>query len=370
MSLELGMRHLRDHPRVKIQLESLFLLEGNEDWHQGIIRNLSPSGAAMLVSDVLPTGAYLECLRFVLPGEEASEEEIIEVEALVVGREHETRVGPRWNYLIRLKFVNMATDRFEQVQNFVAARLSADGPPIKAQPPPNHRVQVEQPVVVKFDRLGDFEKMAACNLSQTGMFLAAERPKPPGSILDFEFQLGDDLALVRGRGEVVWTRREGQGENQPAGMGVRFFRMDETGKDVIRRIVEEGGHQTPQAFNFERQPESAEPTDVEIAASPAGDPSDERSVRLVQRIQQLEESLDESQQARERLLGRLGEANQRIRALARQVEALETTCRDLRLELHQVHTKTAKPSRTPKPIDWDTFEQPAKNGPEKSDRSH
>ena len=71
------------------------------------------------------------------------------------------------------------------------------------------------------------------------MFITANQPQPPGSILDFEFQLGDGFEIIRGKGEVVWTRAVAEGPGRPAGMGIRFLELSDGSKELIYRIVDQ-----------------------------------------------------------------------------------------------------------------------------------
>ncbi|HYN20039.1 MAG TPA: PilZ domain-containing protein, partial [Thermoanaerobaculia bacterium] len=64
-------------------------------------------------------------------------------------------------------------------------------------------------------------------------------PQPPGSVLDFQFQLGDGYDLIRGKGEVVWIRAVAEGPGRPAGIGIRFLDLAEGSKELIYRIVDQ-----------------------------------------------------------------------------------------------------------------------------------
>src|SRR5690606_34181139 len=58
--------------------------------------------------------------------------------------------------------------------------------------------------------------------------------------LKFEIRIADDEAVLAGVGRVVWKRDEpGADEaDEPAGMGVKFIKLDEKSRALIARLVE------------------------------------------------------------------------------------------------------------------------------------
>ena len=78
-------------------------------------------------------------------------------------------------------------------------------------PRDSRRVPLETRVQFKFDRFDGFISEYSANISPGGLFLRTRAPQPPGTVLDFEFRLGDGFELIRGRGEVVWNRLEDEG---------------------------------------------------------------------------------------------------------------------------------------------------------------
>ena len=103
----------------------------------------------------------------------------------------------------------------------------------------SRRVPVESRVVLKFDHFGGFFIEYAANISLKGIFIKTTDPKVPGSVFLFEIWLGNEYMLVHGIGEVVWVRTKPQGIDRPAGMGIRYLKLDEESKRVIQRVVEE-----------------------------------------------------------------------------------------------------------------------------------
>jgi uncharacterized protein (TIGR02266 family) len=106
-------------------------------------------------------------------------------------------------------------------------------------PRDSRRVPLETRVQFKFDRFEGFISEYSANISPGGLFLRTRAPQPSGTVLDFELRLGDGFELIRGRGEVVWTRMEDEGTARPAGMGLRFLELSEGSKELIYRIVDQ-----------------------------------------------------------------------------------------------------------------------------------
>src|SRR6185436_13790133 len=71
-----------------------------------------------------------------------------------------------------------------------------------------------------------------------GIFIRSERPAPVGTLVDFEFRLGDGFELIKGRGEVAWVRETSDDPAHPAGMGLRFQEISPQGKELIYKVVD------------------------------------------------------------------------------------------------------------------------------------
>ncbi len=80
--------------------------------------------------------------------------------------------------------------------------------------------------------------VVAANISRTGMFVRTRQPHPAGSLLRFELLLGGDFASIKGGGEVVWVRQGELYAVLPAGMGIRFRRLDQPSRDVLFQVIE------------------------------------------------------------------------------------------------------------------------------------
>ncbi len=60
-------------------------------------------------------------------------------------------------------------------------------------------------------------------------------------MLQFEFEVEGGMRLIRGAGEVVWTRQRGESGQLPPGMGVRFVSLDTETRKMIRWLIEQRG---------------------------------------------------------------------------------------------------------------------------------
>jgi uncharacterized protein (TIGR02266 family) len=112
----------------------------------------------------------------------------------------------------------------------------------KPSPRDSTRVPLAHRIQLKFDRFSGFIDEYISNLSPGGIFIRTDAPEAPGSLLAFEFRLGDGFELIRGHGEVVWARQRPEqvdGKERPAGMGVRFLELSPGSKDLIYKIVDD-----------------------------------------------------------------------------------------------------------------------------------
>lgn len=133
-------------------------------------------------------------------------------------------------------------------------------------PPDSRRVPLENRIQLKFDRFSGFVSEYTANLSPSGVFIRTKDPKPAGTVLEFEFRLGDGFELIRGRGEVIWNRRADEGPSRPAGMGVRFLELSPGSRELIFRLVDDHVQSGGTPFDV-----SLGPAPTQGAAAPAAD---------------------------------------------------------------------------------------------------
>ena len=76
------------------------------------------------------------------------------------------------------------------------------------------------------------------DVSKGGIFVKTPTPFPPGTLLKFEIRLAGDKSVISGVGRVVWKREPTQaGADKPAGMGVKFIKIDDASRAVIDRLI-------------------------------------------------------------------------------------------------------------------------------------
>lgn len=78
------------------------------------------------------------------------------------------------------------------------------------------------------------------DVSRSGMFLSSQHLLAIGTSVDFQFNLDDDVVVLRGSAEVV--RLDETGER---GMGLAFTNLDDAARSLIERIVEVGESAPP-----------------------------------------------------------------------------------------------------------------------------
>ncbi|MFI5302845.1 MAG: TIGR02266 family protein, partial [Polyangiales bacterium] len=80
------------------------------------------------------------------------------------------------------------------------------------------------------------------DVSKGGIFIKTPSPFPAGTLLKFEIRIREDRPIIAGVGRVVWRREPPQSApEKPAGMGVKFIKLDGQSRELIDRIVAERG---------------------------------------------------------------------------------------------------------------------------------
>ncbi len=122
----------------------------------------------------------------------------------------------------------------------------------------------ETRIALVFEKFSSFVEGYASNLSMGGMFLETDDQRPEGSIVDFEIKLKDGFRLIQGLAEVVWRRPVSAGAGRKAGMAVRFQALDDEGRELILKVLEERVRAGMEPFDVEQVPE-------DLLARPEGD---------------------------------------------------------------------------------------------------
>ncbi len=144
------------------------------------------------------------------------------------------------------------------------------------------RIPVPDNVEILVETFGQFLAQHAQDISEGGMFLRSAAPAPPGARIVFAIRLADGYTLVRGVGEVMWTREPGEDPSKPPGMGIRFVELEEEGRQLIRKLVDERRRQRSQPHERTvplpvQSPQPVEPPDAAVPppskpAEPFGEP--------------------------------------------------------------------------------------------------
>jgi uncharacterized protein (TIGR02266 family) len=117
----------------------------------------------------------------------------------------------------------------------------------------------------------EFIENHAYDVSRGGIFIKTANPFPPGTLLKFEIRLASDQAVIAGVGRIVWKRDTGTATSEhPAGMGVKFIKIDEPSKAVIDRLVNTRAD-AGRAFEGSEEGQATEP--AFFRSSPPGRPS-------------------------------------------------------------------------------------------------
>ncbi|MDQ2647230.1 MAG: TIGR02266 family protein, partial [Myxococcota bacterium] len=112
--------------------------------------------------------------------------------------------------------------------------------------------------------LDEFIEHHSYDVSRGGMFIKTPSPFPPGTLLKFEVKIADEQRLMQGVGRVVWKREANDSnDSRPAGMGVKFIKIDDESRRTIERLVDARGGDGDNAFDQGNAPR------VPVASAPA-----------------------------------------------------------------------------------------------------
>jgi uncharacterized protein (TIGR02266 family) len=94
-------------------------------------------------------------------------------------------------------------------------------------------------VQAKHEDLDEFIEGYAVNISDGGIFIRSQNPRPQGTIIEFEVQLINGEPVLKGKGEVAWSQPPAKPGERPRvpGMGVRFLELDDSSRDLVQKIV-------------------------------------------------------------------------------------------------------------------------------------
>jgi len=104
-----------------------------------------------------------------------------------------------------------------------------------------------------FDSVRSLHQQLGPFLSTEGIFIAADKPREPSTVIRFRIIVGGDFDLFEGTGVVVWTRSRRLGADMPAGMALRYVTLgpqsEATIAEMVAKHVADGG----EPFDIEPQ---------------------------------------------------------------------------------------------------------------------
>lgn len=90
--------------------------------------------------------------------------------------------------------------------------------------------------------LDEFIEQHSHDVSRGGMFIKTVSPFPAGTLLKIEVRIAGDQRVMQGVGRVVWKRESTEAhDGAPAGMGVKFIKIDDASRSVIDQLVAKSG---------------------------------------------------------------------------------------------------------------------------------
>lgn len=125
----------------------------------------------------------------------------------------------------------------------------------------------------RFGNFQDFVDMYRSRISLGGAFIDTEVLRPVGTEVYLDFRLEDGYRLMYGLAEVVWVRLATMSDERPKGMGLRFLSLDESGRELVLKLLEEQVKSGGAPFEVDRVPEdgSIDPTVVQALAGPSAE---------------------------------------------------------------------------------------------------
>lgn len=235
----------RESPRHPRRLQVRFRAEGEERPTSGMTNNLSLQGAFVTAPRVFPRGTRLRL-------EIGSGETAVAVEGRVA---HAHRVPAELRALgtsgmgirflppeevVRPLLVSRGgSERIPGQGNGLAASEGGGGAGAEAA----NDTAAGAPTVfaVRFRGASDFLRCFHRDLSNGGIFVRTERPRPIRSLIELEFELPGSEETLAVRGRVVQVIEPRSGEDPPrGGMGVELLDLENL-LDELRPLVERLG---------------------------------------------------------------------------------------------------------------------------------
>src|SRR5689334_10957999 len=114
-------------------------------------------------------------------------------------------------------------------------------------------------VKYKSASVDEFVHQFGTDVSRSGIFVKTKSPLEAGALLKLELQLSNATAVIAGIGRVAWRRASSTDPNRPAGMGIKFIKLEPASQTIVDRIIAERGEQ-PSRFDQHEGAELARPS--------------------------------------------------------------------------------------------------------------
>ncbi len=122
--------------------------------------------------------------------------------------------------------------------------------------PPAKRIPINQEIDLRFPTFEGLATKISSNLSTTGMFVQSSAPVDVGTEFSFRIRI-EEWSPIQGEARVIWTRRESESPERPAGMGVEFTHLDAQSRRMIRWLVDKHLQEGGTPFELGRFPAGA-----------------------------------------------------------------------------------------------------------------
>ncbi len=138
----------------------------------------------------------------------------------------------------------------------------------KSLAPPAKRIPINQAIDLRFPTFEGLVTKISSNLSTTGMFVQSSSPVDVGT--DFSFRIHiEEWSPVQGEARVIWTRKESESPERPAGMGVEFTHLDAQSRRMIRWLVDKHLQEGGTPFDLAKLPAGASRSGTSLATARA-----------------------------------------------------------------------------------------------------
>ncbi|HEX2736459.1 MAG TPA: TIGR02266 family protein [Polyangiaceae bacterium] len=177
--------------------------------------------------------------------------------------------------------------------------------------------------------VAEFVENHSYDVSRGGMFIRTQAPFPNGTLIKFEVRIAEEQRVMTGVGRVTWRREKDAGEDNPAGMGVKFIKIDDDSVQVIDQLVKARASDTSSFEAGAKEqgiPLSDPPSNIRVTQDdrissrppPAGDMLDQSASLLKSAMGVLAATSQPPEELEQRATLPTGQSNPEQRALSLQ----------------------------------------------------